>query len=151
MKPSDRCHLQHHCITCKGCPALDATLRHTGTATPPSNRVKPAEVDRTNFQQLASVEWWRTFRPALGVDASKSAQSQLSAVLRRIQEGARATDAFDGFQSAAYWSYHLARMSFFALQGIVGVRPASPRSGCASALFFPTTSGQMLESCKLLN
>ncbi len=85
--------------------------------------VKPADLDRTNFRQLPSVEFWRTFRPAEGVDASKSAGSQLTAVLRRVQQGARSTGALDNMQSAAYWTYHLGRMTFFAMQGIIGRTP----------------------------
>ena len=94
-------------------------------ATQPSV-VKPADLDRTNFRQLPSVEFWRTFRPAEGVDASKSAGSQLAAVLQRVQQGARSTGALDSMQSAAYWTYHLGRMTFFAMQGVIGRTPVVP-------------------------
>mmetsp|Transcript_13724 Transcript_13724/g.41468 ORF Transcript_13724/g.41468 Transcript_13724/m.41468 type:complete len:561 (+) Transcript_13724:174-1856(+) len=116
-----------------------------GNGTDPSilNRRKPADIDRSNFQQLPSVEFWRTFRPAEGVDDSKSAGSQISAVLQRIQEGARTTGALSSAQSVAYWTYHLGRMTFFALQGIIGL--ASARSSSVAAGEAEGGTGRRLE------
>lgn len=50
------------------------------------------------------------------------ASCRLQAIVRTLSDAASTAGVFSSSKAAAYWSYHITRSGFFAIQGIAGWR-----------------------------
>ena len=46
---------------------------------------------------------------------------RLQAIVKTLSDAASTAGVFSSSKAAAYWSYHITRSGFFAIQGIAGV------------------------------
>ncbi len=60
---------------------------------------------------------------AAPIDCSVACRLQTAA--RTVAEAVSSAGVFASPKAAAYWGYHLSRSSFFMVQGIAGVAPAT--------------------------
>ena len=47
---------------------------------------------------------------------------RLQAIVKTLSDAASTAGVFSSSKAATYWSYHITRSGFFAIQGIAGVR-----------------------------
>ena len=47
---------------------------------------------------------------------------RLQAIVKTLSDAASTAGVFSSSKAAAYWSYHITRSGFFAIQGIAGMR-----------------------------
>ena len=78
----------------------------------PPPEARPGALDRANFDCDDSVQFWRDWRMS---ETPADGLSGIVAQLRALQAAATSPE------DAAYWGYHIARLLFFATQGVGGV------------------------------
>lgn len=75
----------------------------------------PGRLMQEWFRLHPTVDRWREWR-----DWGLGSGDDLSTVASRFQERLRASGALDSPQGAAYWAYHMARVTFFTASGALG-------------------------------
>jgi len=108
-------------VPARATPLLNATpAADAGEDIPPLEQ-RPGQLDNQRFQLHSSVARWESWRPFLKESLDVSPLEALRASLDRLREAGAFSDAI-GMQ---YWAYHLARMGFFATQGVASVALSS--------------------------
>eukprot|EP00191_Tetraselmis_sp_GSL018_P014080 CAMPEP_0177587304 /NCGR_PEP_ID=MMETSP0419_2-20121207/5565_1 /TAXON_ID=582737 /ORGANISM="Tetraselmis sp., Strain GSL018" /LENGTH=470 /DNA_ID=CAMNT_0019077315 /DNA_START=166 /DNA_END=1579 /DNA_ORIENTATION=+ len=79
----------------------------------------PGESDALKFRLDPSVEHWKNWQ----FDESdfSSTSEMLTAAVQQISGAIERSGGLSSITSAAYWAYHIARNSFFGIQGATGI------------------------------
>ncbi|KAG2430118.1 hypothetical protein HXX76_010217 [Chlamydomonas incerta] len=91
-----------------------------GGPSPGPEPLKVAELDAQKFRLHPSVAFWQDFSSQINTMWAQTEVS-MTAPLQTLVERAVAARVLSDPQSAAYWAYHTARMSFFVSQAAAGV------------------------------
>ena len=103
---------------------------------------KPGVRDRQNFDLHWSVDYWQNFTLPPAIEDSGNAP--IPAIVKTLSDAANTAGVFSSSKAAAYWSYHITRSGFFAIQGIAGWH-TDPLCSCAK-----TCSSVRCSICVLL-